>query len=106
MALPFLMIELDKPRKLRLGMAAMMEFEQLTGIKLASFDGELSFEIVGKILWLMLKQDDPVLTLDDVCKLVDEYADDLMSVTEKVGEAIRAAFDTGKQRKNAGKPKA
>ena len=104
MAIPFVMIELDKPRKLRFGMGAMVEFEQLTGIKLMSLDDEMSIQTAAKVLWIMLKQEEKELTFEKTLELVDEYADNLNSVIEKVTEAIGAAFKHG-DGKNVKPPK-
>lgn len=101
MAIPFVIINLDKPRKLRFGMGAMVEFEQLTGLKLTSMSDEMSMDMCSKILWIMLKQEDKELTLDDTINLIDEYADNLNDVIESVTKAIQAAFA---QPKNAVKP--
>ena len=104
MAIPFKIIELDRPYKLRFGMGAMMEFEQITGLKLTSLESdELDATIVGKILWVMLRQDDENLTEKDVYKLVDEYAPSLSYVLETVGDAIRIAFEVDSP--NAPKPR-
>lgn len=105
--IPFVMIELDKPRKLRFGMSAVVEFEQITGIKITDLDEEsMSGSLCAKLLWIMLKQDDPAIGLPDVCKLIDDNCDSLVTVMEKVGEAIRAAFEVKGGEKNARKAKA
>jgi len=92
MAIPFTMINLDKPRKLRMGMGAMVEFEQLTGIKITEIESEISMDVCAKLLWVMLKQDEPELTLEGTWKLVDDNADNLNDITLAVGAAITAAF--------------
>ena len=104
MAIPFITINLDKPRKLRFGMGAMVEFEQITGIKLMSLGDEISIDTASKILWVMLKQEDETLTLKEMLNLIDDYADNITSVMEKVTQAIQSAFQSG-ERPNAGKPK-
>lgn len=103
MAIPFIEIELDKPRKLRFGLSAMVSFEQLTGKKLMEIEEEMSLETISQMLWCMLKQDDPELTLESTCILIDEYADSITTVTDAVTRALQAAM--GKP-KNAGKPRA
>jgi hypothetical protein len=105
MAIPFTILNLDKPRKLRFGMGAMMEFEQLTGIKLASLNEDIEPAVIGKILWVMLKQDDESLTLKEMCRIIDEHADSLADIISATGDAVQAAFATGKS-PNAGKPTA
>jgi hypothetical protein len=99
--IPFVMLNLDRPRKLRFGMGALIEFEQVTGIKAAEFDEEnMSFDLMGKVLWLLLKQEDKDLTLEGTYALVDEYAANLTVVMEAVSQAIDGAFNTGEP-KNA-----
>lgn len=105
MAIPFVTINLDKPRKLRFGMGAMVEFEQLTGIKLMSLTDEMSIDICAKILWVMLKREDSELTLDKTCELIDEYADNITDVIETVTQAMQAAFPQRDESPNAAKPK-
>jgi len=92
MAIPFTTIILDKPRRLRFGMAAMVEFEQITGLQLKDLEADLTMDVASKMLWCMLRQDDADLTLADVLKLVDEHAKDLTSVMNSVGTALRMAF--------------
>ncbi len=105
MAIPFITINLDKPRKLRFGMGAMVEFEQLTGIKLMSINDEMSIDTCAKILWVMLKQEDKELTLEQTCVLVDDYAENITDIMTTVTEAIQAAFEQDKKTPNVIKPK-
>ena len=93
MAISFKMIELDRPRKLRFTMGAVMEFEDLTGIKVGELNGEISGTTCIKLLWTMLRQEDPSLTLDDVAILVDEHADNLNYVITTTMQAARIAFN-------------
>lgn len=92
MAIPFVIIELDRPRKLRFGMAATLEFQDVAGCTLQDIGESMGLELAAKALWVMLKQDDPELTLKDTYRLVDEYAPNLVYVTDKIGEAITAAY--------------
>ena len=104
--IPFTTITLDRPRRLRFGMLAMVAFEQETGIRLTSLDDELSVATVAKILWVMLRQDEPTLTFEQVCTLVDEHTDNLAEVMTAVTTAIQAAFGSGDDRPNAAAPAA
>lgn len=88
--IPFEMINLDKPRRLRFGMRAIMEFEQVTGIKLMEMDG--SPQTMINVLWFMLQQDEPGLTLESVCNLVDDHAESLAEVFEKIEKVLNGAF--------------
>jgi molybdenum cofactor biosynthesis enzyme len=106
MAIPFVTIELDRPRKLRFTMGAMMEFEEITGIKLMDLEDELSFTVAAKAMWVMLKQEDKDLTLEEMKNIIDEYADNLTYIIEKTTQAIRAAFQNKRKSPNAQTPAA
>lgn len=103
MAIQFLTVNWDKPRRLRFGMGAMVEYEQITGEKLSALNQDLSYDTCAKILWVMLKQDDNDLTLKDVCNLVDEYGDNISDVIDLVTTAIELALEQ-KNVPNALKP--
>ena len=93
MAIPFIVIELDKPRRLRFGMGAMVEFEQLTGVKITSLDEDnISMELLAKLLWVMLKREEENLTFDNILNLVDDNADNIAEIMEAVTKTISAAF--------------
>ena len=96
MAIPFTTITLDRVRHLRFGMASMVEFEQLTGIKVTSIGNDMDMQVMSKLLWVMLRQDEPELTLEQTCRLVDDNVDDLAAVMASVAAAIQAAFGTPK----------
>jgi len=97
--IPFVSLQLDKVYNLRFGMGAIVEFESLTGLKLMEIGEEMSFDICAKILWVMMRQENKELTLEQVCALVDNYADSLDVVIEAVTKAIEGAFNTGKNSK-------
>lgn len=99
--IPFVMINLDKPRKLRFGLGSMMQYEQMTGMKIADLSDEMSLEACGKLLWVMLSQDEPELTLQKVIELVDENADNLAEIIQLTSGTVRAAFGNGTKSKNA-----
>ncbi len=104
MSIPFTIIKLDKDRKLRFGMMAMVEFEKITGVKLTAFDSAMSMDITSQMLWIMLKQYDDTLTLEQTIKLVDDNADDMTYIIDKVGEAVTIAFGEEDDQKNAATP--
>lgn len=105
MAIPFIMINLDRPRKLRFGMGAMVEFEQLTGIKLMSLSDEMSMDICSKLLWIMLKQEDKELTLEKTWELIDENAESITEIISAITKAIEAAFQKDSKHPNDNPPK-
>ena len=90
--IPSVSIQLDRVRALRFGMGAMVRFEQLTGLKLREMNDELSMDTTAKLLWVMLQQEDPALTLEDAIALVDRHAPNLPYVIARVTEAVTVAF--------------
>ena len=100
--LPFTTIMLDKPRKLRMGMAASVEFEQVTGIKFQEINAKMCMEIKAKLLWIILKQEDSDITLAQTIQLVDDYAENL----DAVMDAVNSALNIGWKIKNAPTPTA
>lgn len=90
--IPFTIINLDKPRKMRLSSSAIVEFEQTTGIKLQSIEDAISYETSMKLLWIMLKQEQDDLTFKDTLTLVDDYAEDLTAVLKSIQETMSSAF--------------
>jgi AAA+ superfamily predicted ATPase len=96
-------IKEEKTYKLRFGMGATMEFKELTGMSLSELGNNVSEQVLGQVLWVMLKQENQNLTQKDVNKLIDEgfdgTMDDLMDLTQ---EAIQAAYPP----KNPTKPTA
>lgn len=98
-------IELDKPRKLRFGMGAASDFEQLTGKKVTEFDDNFTMELCKELIWVMLMQDEPDLTLKDTVKLIDDNAKSLSDVIRKTSQAVKVAFETGEESPNELKQK-
>ena len=92
--IPYKMMELDKPRRMRLGMGAMVEFEEITGKSLMNLsDEDLKSMITCKfLLWVMLKAEEPTLTPENVMTLVDEHAKNMGYVIEILSEAVELAF--------------
>jgi hypothetical protein len=91
--IPYKLIVLDKERKLRFGMGAIVEFEQLTGHKLMELDNNTPPDVVIKAAWVMLKQEDKELTLEKTCELIDEhYEGTVKDFIEDIQEAVLLAF--------------
>lgn len=90
----------EKTYKLRFGMGAMVEYEELTKKKLTEFDDTTSMKELCEVLWIMLKQNDESLTLKSASKLVDEGFDGTMQdLMELVNEAINIALATSENPK-------
>lgn len=100
MAIPFVSLELDKVYNLRFGMAAQVEFEQLSGMTCTDIEENAGITTFAQILWAMMRRDNKDLTFQEVLDLVDDYAPSETYIMEKVTEAMQAAFqiDMGKNK--------
>lgn len=91
MSIPYTIIELDRPRELRLTMRAVVEFERTNNVKFMELENEMSMDLCGKLLYTMLKQDDKALTYDAVIDLIDQHTS-IYNVVQAVTEAMTLAF--------------
>lgn len=89
----FIEINLDKPRKLRFGMMALMRIEKKLGKPFSKidFENELTYEELATVIWGGLVHEDQDLTIERVAELVDEYSD-IATVSNAMGDAMKAAF--------------
>lgn len=98
MAIPFITIELDKVYSLRFGMGAQIQYEQISGQKIPELGKEMqagmSVKTLGQVLFAMLKRENKDLTLEKVSDLVDDNSDNMQYITDRVCEAIEAAYRT------------
>ena len=93
MAIPFKIIELDRPYKLRFGMETTLEFEEMTGKTIADLDeGNFDITAILKGLWIMMRRENENLTLKDVSRLVDEHAPSMGYVVKITVEAMKASY--------------
>jgi hypothetical protein len=109
MAIPFVILKLDKTYHLRLGLRTIVEYEQSTKKKLMDVSEELesgivSMVTVAQLLHAMMKKENPELTFEDVCDLVDEHIDKVAFITEKVVEAINASLEVNDDNPNVKAP--
>ncbi len=99
----FVMLDLDRPYKLRFGMGAVVEFQELTGVTLEQLESERTLEMLMMALWVMLRQDDPDLSWNDARKLVDEHAADLETIVTATSRAINISFKREKKTQSIAK---
>jgi len=71
---PYTIICLDRVYKLRLTFSAITEYEQLTEKMLAAFDISNAEEMLC-LLWVLVRQDQPSISLEETVKLVAEATD-------------------------------
>lgn len=87
-------IELDKPRRLVLDLNAMCEWETATGKNLAQIGKTASVSEIRLLLWVMLKADDPAITLEQAGALVD--LENMGEVSEALRSAVKVAMPEAK----------
>lgn len=96
MSKPFIILEMDRPRRLRYGMNALVTIEELTGKPITKLDlNAVSIKDLRAIIYAGLVHEDKELTPEKVGELIDEHGD-MENVAKKLGEAMTAAFGKGK----------
>lgn len=103
--IPFKIINLDKPRKMKWNYTAMVEFEEITGLKLQNLEKDVNVTNCLKVLWIMLKQFDEGLTFKDLLKILDEVDRPLEDIMKEVEAAKTAAMQKEGTIPNAEAPK-
>ena len=94
---PFVMLELDRPRKLRFGMNALVVIEELIGKNISEMNLEkVSMKDIRTIIYAGLSGDNKtllggVMTPEMVGDLIDEYSD-INTVALKMSEAFEHSF--------------
>ena len=84
-------IELDKPRTLRLGHKAMKRFSALTECSMADMEAAVQrYDKAAVLVYVMLSEEDPELTPAQVDELLDQVP--IKTILTKCSEAIQAAF--------------
>jgi len=102
MSKPFVVIELDKPRKLRYGINQLIMLEEMLNIPITELAKiQPGLKEIRTLLWCGLIWEDPNLTLEKVGELMDEA--DLAEISMKINEAITQSFGTTGTSKNSKK---
>ena len=84
-------LEFDRPRELRLGHKALKRFSALTGCSMADMEQEIQhYDKLTCLLYVMLSQDDPSLTPEQVDDLCDHVR--ISTLAKACSKAIEAAF--------------
>lgn len=92
-------LELDKPRELRLGHKALKRFSALTGCSMQQMQDEIQcYDKMALMIYVMLSEDQPDLTPEAVDDLIDRAERRkinplrLKDLVVAVSSAIQAAF--------------
>lgn len=98
---PFVMIELDKPRRIRFDTNALCEVEEYLKKPLSSIDyqKELGIKELRLLLWIGLKHEDKTLTLQKVGELMDlaDYGEIGAKIAEALINAMQKTRSEGKE---------
>ncbi|HBV97781.1 MAG: hypothetical protein JL50_02930 [Peptococcaceae bacterium BICA1-7] len=93
---PFIVIELDKPRNLRLGINALVLAEEIICRPVTQVNAKnAGVREIRAMLWAGLHHEDKMLTLEQVGDFIEEAGLDYVS--KKVTEALKEF--TGKNKK-------
>lgn len=86
------LIELDRPRRLRYDLSALADIEEMLGVDSLQqfFDQPLNFRTIRTILWAGLVHEDAQLTVADVGRMVD--GENYREVYETTLKALMSAF--------------
>lgn len=107
MAIPFVTIELDKTRHLRLTQKSVVEYEQITGKRILDMD-EVDFDTlnVDRYILAMLKHEEPDIKLEKVQSLIDDYEGGFVGLMKEAGKALNVFLYGKIEAPNAEKPTA
>lgn len=84
-------IELDRPRTLKLGHLVMKRFAAATKLPTVDMDTiGTRYDYVSELMYFMLNHDDPTLSRAKVDALLEQVS--IKYVFEKYNEALEAAF--------------
>lgn len=90
---PSVLIELDKPRNIRLDTNAIALVEEVLDKPIDEFGTRFGVREIRAVLWAGLLHEDKSLTLEDVGNLIDLV--DPKYVGAQVGKAMRLSFNMG-----------
>jgi len=92
MGRPFVILQLDKPRRLRFGINALIVVEELTGKSITEFNfNSMSMKDIRAIIYAGLAGEDDTLNPKIVADLIDEYSS-ISEVSEALGKAMDNTF--------------
>ncbi len=100
-------LELDRPRELRLGHKALKRFSALTGASMADMKVLLGhYDSVATLLYVMLSQDDKDLTPEGLDDLIDQAEREgrltISQMMDTVAAAVIASFGSGDEAQDTG----
>lgn len=96
-------IQLDRPRALRLGHKALKRFSSMTGTSLSELESTVQrYDKLSTLVYVALSAEDPSLTPEQVDDLLDAIP--IREVIAAASEAIEAAFADDAPEEESGDP--
>lgn len=86
-------INLDKPRKMKLDLNAMAAYEETTGKSAFDIGKNVSATNIRALLWAALIHEDDTLTIKDVGALL--HMGNMQAVSEKITQLIQTSTEQG-----------
>lgn len=98
MGKPSVILDLDRPRRIRFSMNNMCLVEDRLGIPISRLDfNNIGFTELRTLVYCTLEDKHDVKNEEFVGDLIDEYAPDIQYVGQKIQEAVELAFGSKKQ---------
>ncbi len=92
-------LELDRPRELRLGHKALKRFSALTGCSLKDMEEQIqNYDKMSAMLWIMVTEDqkeqgEPIMTPEALDDLLDNHRIKISKILKVCSAALQAAFE-------------
>ena len=90
MSKPFVVVNLDKPRKIKYTINALATLEDVLERPVTELGNNVGVKELRALLWAGLLHEDANLTLEQAGNLMDGI--DIITLAEKIGEALNAAL--------------
>lgn len=97
MSVPYKEIVLDRPRRIKFNLSALITAQTLCGKPVMMIIGDAvqcDVEVISKLLCAGLKHEDKDITVNKVIDLIDEHVEDISTVCKTVVEAFCVATGT------------
>ena len=103
MAIPYIEIDLDKPRRLRFGTKAIYNLQKLTNLSITKiakeFEKGAEYDFIVQVLLSMLRANGETMSIDTLYDIIDNTfaspSDAIEKTTKAVTDAVAAAFPEG-----------
>lgn len=92
------LINLDKPRKMKLDLNAMAAYEEATGKSAFDIGKNISATNIRALLWASLIHEDDTLTIKDVGAMIN--TSNMQEISSKINQLVTTSSETGEKTEN------